>query len=157
MNPPSPRASAAPSRARDSAGVTRRFGAMLYDSLVVIALLMVVTALLMIPLDGEPISAERVGIFEYVYQGLLVSMTAGFFGLFWTRRGQTLGMMAWRLKLQRMDGRPIGWRDALLRLAGATISLGLLGLGYFWIWIDRDRLAWHDRWSRTRVCVLPKR
>lgn len=130
---------------------------MLYDTLVVLALLMVVTALLMIPLGGEAISIERVGVFEHAYQGLLVLVIAGFFGLFWTRRGQTLGMMAWRLKLERVDGRPVGWRDALLRMAGATVSLGLLGLGYFWIWIDRDRLAWHDRWTRTRVRVLPKR
>lgn len=145
------------SQVRASAGVVRRFGAMLYDTLVVIAVLMVVTALLMIPLGGEAISVERVGFFEYGYQGLLVLVIAGFFGLFWTRRGQTLGMMAWRLKLERADGRPVGWRDALLRLVGATVSLGVLGLGYFWIWIDRDGLAWHDRWTRTRVRVLPKR
>jgi len=154
---PMPDTSAAPSQARDSAGVVRRFGAMFYDTLVVIAVLMVVTALLMIPLGGEAISAEHVGVFEYAYQGLLVLVIAGFFGLFWTRRGQTLGMMAWRLKLERVDGRPVGWRDALLRLAAATVSLGVLGLGYFWIWIDRDGLAWHDRWTRTRVRVLPKR
>jgi uncharacterized RDD family membrane protein YckC len=37
------------------------------------------------------------------------------------------------------------------------VSLAALGLGYFWIWIDRERLAWHDRWSGTRVVVVPKR
>ena len=40
---------------------------------------------------------------------------------------------------------------------GACVSLAALGLGYFWIWIDRERLAWHDRWSGTRVVVLPKK
>ena len=29
--------------------------------------------------------------------------------------------------------------------------------GYCWIWIDRDRLAWPDRWTHTRVVVLPKK
>ena len=80
-----------------------------------------------------------------------------FFGAFWTRRGQTLGMVAWRLKVERDDGTSLRWSDALLRLAGASVSLLAFGLGYFWIWIDRDRLAWHDRWSHTRVIVLPKR
>lgn len=148
---------AAPPGAADSAGVLRRCGAMLYDALVVLALLMVMTALLMIPLGGQAISTETVGSCEYAYRGLLLLLVVAFFGLFWTRRGQTLGMMAWRLKLERADGRLLGWRDTLLRLAGASVSLGLLGLGYFWIWVDRERLAWHDRWSGTRVRLLPRR
>jgi uncharacterized RDD family membrane protein YckC len=64
-------------------------------------------------------------------------------------------MLAWRLKLVRADGGQITWRDILIRLAGACVSAASLGLGYFWIWLDRDALAWHDRWSRTRVIVLP--
>jgi uncharacterized RDD family membrane protein YckC len=66
-------------------------------------------------------------------------------------------MTAWRLQLERSDGGRITWTDVLKRLAGACISFFALGLGYFWIWIDRDRLAWHDRWSRTRIVVLPKK
>jgi uncharacterized RDD family membrane protein YckC len=38
-----------------------------------------------------------------------------------------------------------------------VVSVAALGLGYFWIWIDRDRLAWHGRWSGTKVVVLPKK
>jgi len=30
-------------------------------------------------------------------------------------------------------------------------------LAYAWIWIDRDHRAWHDRWTRTQMIVLPKR
>jgi uncharacterized RDD family membrane protein YckC len=140
-----------------SAGVLRRFGAMLYDTLLVIALAMLATMLLLPLTGGEAIVAERVGAFEYVYQALLVLLVVAFFGLFWRRRGQTLGMLAWRLKLEREDGGALRWSDVLLRLAGAAVSLAALGLGYFWIWIDRDGLAWHDRWSRTRVIVQPKR
>jgi uncharacterized RDD family membrane protein YckC len=139
------------------AGVLRRFGAMLYDTLIVIALAMLATALLLPLTGGEAIVADRVGPFEYLYRALLVLLVVAFFGLFWTRRGQTLGMLAWRLRLEREDGGAIRWSDVLLRLAGATVSLAALGLGYFWIWIDRDRLAWHDRWTHTRIVVLPKR
>lgn len=139
------------------AGVLRRFGAMFYDLLLVVALLMVVTALLLPLTGGEAITYERFGALEYAYRALLLAVTVGFFGLFWTRRGQTLGMMAWRLKVVREDGSLLTWGDTLKRLAGALVSWGALGIGYFWIWIDRDRLAWHDRWSRTRVVLLPKR
>jgi uncharacterized RDD family membrane protein YckC len=142
---------------KTSAGVLRRFGAMFYDALLLIALMMVVTAALLPLTGGEAITADRFGALEYVYRGLLLLILIVFFGGFWTRRGQTLGMTAWRLKVERNDGSSLTWGDVLKRLGGATVSLLALGLGYFWIWIDRDRLAWHDRWSGTRVIVLPKK
>jgi uncharacterized RDD family membrane protein YckC len=139
------------------AGVLRRFGAMLYDTLLVLALLFIVTALFLPFTQGEAITPGESGALERVYQATLLLATVLFFGVFWTRKGQTVGMLAWRLRVERNDGALLTWRDALLRLAGACVSLAALGFGYFWIWIDRDRLAWHDRWSGTRVVVLPKR
>jgi uncharacterized RDD family membrane protein YckC len=125
---------------RPNAGVFRRLGAMFYDSLAVIAIMMVVY-----------------GALEYAYRALLVIIIVLFFGVFWTRRGQTLGMAAWRLKIEREDGSLLRWSDVLKRLVVATVSLLAVGVGYFWIWIDRERLAWPDRWTGTRVVVLPKR
>jgi uncharacterized RDD family membrane protein YckC len=139
------------------AGVWRRLGAMLYDALLVIALLMIVTALFLPVTGGEAITSATVGVFEYVYRAVLLGVLILFFGWFWTRRGQTVGMTAWRLRVERLDGSLLSWADSLKRLAGAFVSLAAVGLGYFWIWIDRDRLAWHDRWTNTRVVVLPKR
>ena len=140
-----------------SAGVLRRFGAMLYDLLLVIALLFIVTALFLPFTGGEAITPERSVVVERIYQVVLLCVVVVFFCLFWTWRGQTVGMLAWRLRVERSDGTLLTWRDALLRLSGACVSLAALGLGYFWIWIDRDRLAWHDRWSGTRVVVTPKK
>jgi uncharacterized RDD family membrane protein YckC len=140
-----------------TAGVLRRLGAMLYDGLIVLALMFIVTALFLPFTAGEAITPRESGALERIYQAALVAVVVLFFGVFWTWRGQTIGMLAWRLRVQRPDGSALRWRDALLRLAGACVSLAALGLGYFWIWIDRDRLAWHDRWSGTRVLVLPKK
>ncbi|MEO6103533.1 MAG: RDD family protein, partial [Pseudoxanthomonas sp.] len=39
----------------------------------------------------------------------------------------------------------------------ATVSLLLGGLGFWWAWVDRDRLTLHDRASGTRVIRLPKK
>jgi uncharacterized RDD family membrane protein YckC len=140
-----------------SAGVLRRLGAMFYDLLLVIAVMMVVTAVLLPLTGGEAITNERFGAWEYAYRLLLLAIVILFFGMFWTRRGQTLGMQAWRLRIQREDGGQLSWLDVFKRLGAATVSLCLAGIGYWWIWIDRDRLAWPDRWTRTRVVVLPKR
>jgi len=139
-----------------SAGVLRRLGAMFYDLLLVIAVMMVVTAVLLPLTGGDAITSERFGAWEYAYRLLLLAVVVVFFGVFWTRRGQTLGMTAWRLRLQREDGSLLSWLDVFKRLAAATVSLCLAGLGYWWIWVDRDRLAWPDRWTKTRVVVLPK-
>jgi uncharacterized RDD family membrane protein YckC len=140
-----------------SAGVLRRFGAMLYDALLVVALGIVVTALFLPLTGGKAITPAESGALEHIYQAVLLLMIVLFFCVFWTWRGQTVGMIAWRLRVERSDGSVLTWRDALLRLGGACVSLAALGLGYFWIWIDRDGLTWHDRWSGTRVVVLPKK
>ena len=130
---------------------------MLYDGLVVIALMIVITALLLPLTGGEAITADRYGApIEFAYRAALIGLIIGFFGWFWTRRGQTLGMQAWRLRVVREDGSLLTWFDTLKRLAAALISLAPFGLGYFWVWLDRDKLAWHDRWTHTRVVVLPK-
>jgi uncharacterized RDD family membrane protein YckC len=135
----------------------RRFGASVYDALIVVALLAIATFPFIPFLDGKVLVPSEVGALAYFYRVVQGVVVVAFFGYFWTTRGQTIGMLAWRLKLVRADGGPITWRIALVRLGGACVSAAAAGVGYFWIWIDRDRLAWHDRWSGTRVIVLPKR
>jgi uncharacterized RDD family membrane protein YckC len=139
-----------------SAGVLRRLGAMFYDFLSLLAVMMVITAVLLPLTGGEAITSDRFGAWEYAYRALLLAILIAFFGVFWTRRGQTLGMVAWRLRLEREDGSLLSWGDVLKRLAAAAVSLMLAFAGYLWIWVDRDGLAWPDRWTRTRVVVLPK-
>jgi uncharacterized RDD family membrane protein YckC len=67
----------------------------------------------------------------------------------WHHGGQTLGMRCWRLRLQKRDASRITWWDASLRFVAAIFSWLPAGLGFFWVLIDRDGLAWHDRWSET--------
>jgi uncharacterized RDD family membrane protein YckC len=65
-------------------------------------------------------------------------------------------MRAWCLQVVREDGGKFGWRDAALRFFSAMLSWLCLGLGFLWILIDKEKLAWHDRLSRTRVVLLSK-
>ncbi len=77
----------------------------------------------------------------------------------WRRGGQTLGMRPWRLRLvdMRDPSSAPTWRATWIRYAVGTVSLLAAGLGFFWAWIDRDRLTWHDRASGTRLERVPKR
>jgi uncharacterized RDD family membrane protein YckC len=139
-----------------NAGLLRRLGAIVYDSLLVAALWMVVTALLLPFTHGEAITLQTAGPMEYLYRVVLLAVLIVFFGFFWTRKGQTPGMIAWRLKMVRDDGESLHWRHVIARLAGAFVSMAALALGYLWT-LFGNHVAWHDGWSETRVVVLPKK
>jgi uncharacterized RDD family membrane protein YckC len=83
---------------------------------------------------------------------LVCWLLAGLYAVIsWRRGGQTLGMRPWRLRVVATDGNPPGWRALCVRYAVGTLSLLLLLAGFWWAWFDRDRLAWHDRASGTRM------
>lgn len=84
-------------------------------------------------------------------------VTGAYAVLSWRRGGQTLGMRPWRLRVVDAGGGAPATRALLRRYAVGTLSLLLAGAGFWWAWVDRDRLAWHDRASGTRVLREPKR
>ncbi len=139
-----------------SPSLLRHLTSMIYDALLVIALVFVVYGVALGAVvqlsDGEQ---EVIG--PQLGQGLIVLSVYGFFCAFWLQDGQTLGMQAWRIKLVRSDGGKVGLGSALLRCLGATLSAGCLGLGYLWKLVDRNQRYWHDYLSGTRLILLPKR
>lgn len=133
----------------------RRLTAMLYDSLLVIALIAVTNAValgILVKVTGD--SQELLGA-NLVRLLTLLSVFA-FYCVFWLKSGQTLGMQAWRIKLVASDGGKLGLRHALLRCCAAIPSLAFLGLGYLWCLVDRKKRYWHDHLSGTELILLPK-
>ncbi|MBP7608705.1 MAG: RDD family protein [Steroidobacteraceae bacterium] len=139
------------------AGLLRRFAAMVYDGLLVLAVLMIVTACFLPFTGGEAVTWDRAPLLVLTYWASLVAAILAYFGLPWTQRGQTLGMTTWRLRVQRDDGFLLTWRDVTVRLGASILSWLPAGLGWVWALFDRDRRTWHDLLSRSRVVVLPKR
>ncbi|WFM71770.1 RDD family protein [Halomonas sp. CKK8] len=143
------------------AGLGRRLGAMLYDGLLVLAIwIVMVSAHLAVVRLVLEVPAEQVGtgLVQVLSLRLLLAVTAFvFFAFFWTRGGMTLGMQAWRLRVQTLDGCSITGFQALQRFLVAGISLAAFGLGYLWILVDGEKRSWPDIASGTRVVVLPKR
>lgn len=84
------------------------------------------------------------------------SLTGGYAVISWRHGGRTLGMRPWRLRVAAAEGGRASIRALLVRYATASVSLLLAGMGFWWAWIDRDRLTWHDRLSNTRMLRDPK-
>jgi uncharacterized RDD family membrane protein YckC len=134
-----------------SAGFGRRLAALLYDSLLLGALLMVFTAAVLLLTHGRAVLGETVGAWVYVYRAALAGMIAAYFLLSWTHSGQTLGMRAWRLHAVDPDGKRLTLRRAALRSVCAVLAWAPAALGVLWLHLDPQRLALHDRLSGTRL------
>jgi uncharacterized RDD family membrane protein YckC len=160
--------------AYETVSLARRLGAMVYDGLLLIALLMVAEFLIVsvfaITEDHPLFMPVR------IYAPLLA---LGFLGWFWTRpAGQTLGMQAWHVRLTRPDDGPVNWRQASIRFVVAlaqwcvvlaTIALYLKGwwllalalaaivvAGLVLAQRHPQRLMLHDIVSATRLVRVAK-
>lgn len=135
-----------------NATLLRRLGAMLYDGLLVTAVLMLATVPFVAERGGETVEPDD----NFLYQLSMLIVMYLFFVFFWTRGGQTLGMRAWRLRLETDDGSIPSITVASLRFFIAIVSLVPFGLGFLWQLWDKDRLTWHDRIAGTRMLHYPK-
>lgn len=160
-----------------------RLFAIVYDGLLLVALWAVAGAVLIIANTNPTASSHHevqalsAGFRQWVLFPTLVLVTWLFYGYFWTRTGQTLGMQTWRLRVLRADGRRLLWRDAFARCASAclfpivcgliaqfawhsaaasalSLLLGFAG-NYLWMLWNGRHLAWHDQLSATVVWRLP--
>ena len=128
-------------------GFFRRLAAQIYDFLLLIAILFFSTALLLPFTSGEAVSDQQ----TLIYRIYLAVVSFFFYGWFWTHGGQTLGMRAWKIKVMTLDQKNINWTQALVRFLTATVSLGFFGLGFIWIFFDKNRRSWHDHLSKTAL------
>jgi len=117
-----------------AAGLTRRLAALLYDTLLLLALLFVATLPILPLTGGEAITPAAQHSAAYLYRGYLALLALGFFGLPWTRGGQTLGMKSWKIRLETREGSPPGWGAAALRF---TLGLALALAAMLGLWLAR--------------------
>jgi uncharacterized RDD family membrane protein YckC len=139
----------------------RRIAAMLYDSFLVFAIWIVVGFLVLYALgvnSAQNASGELATLTALQSNILFAAMVLSaflFFGFFWTHSGQTLGMQAWRIKVQNPDGAAISWRQALLRFCTAPFALFALGLGYLYMLVDKEQRTLPDLVSGSQVVRVP--
>lgn len=145
-----------------SAGFIRRFAAWVYDLLVAAAIIMLASAVALgfsaiLTATGLLTLAEGQDHAGWLndspfYSVYILLALAAFFGWFWWRSGQTIGMRAWRLKVQNRNGARLTAKQTLIRLATCAF-----GLGNLWVLVDfKHRRAWHDYAAGSELVVLSK-
>lgn len=132
-----------------TAGIIRRIAAIVYDTLLLLAVLFVATAIAVAINKGQAVSHP-------LYYLSLAAICYLFFCWFWTHGGQTLGMRTWRLKLITNSKMEMTWSEATKRFLLAVIALLPFGAGLLWLLFDSERLAFHDRLSDSKIVYIPK-
>jgi uncharacterized RDD family membrane protein YckC len=168
--------SAEGSSASARAGIVRRLLALLYEGLLLVALLLIAgfaLAPFVSPSGsatshtvGMPTTPARVGAFV-----ALALLGAIFYGWSWSEGRRTLPMKTWHLALATRDRAPVPRRTALVRYVAwwigpalglvtyatlrphglGAIALPLLLLNYLAAFVDPERQFLHDRVAGTRV------
>ncbi|MCK5876365.1 MAG: RDD family protein [Candidatus Marithrix sp.] len=126
-------------------GILRYFAVIFYDSLLLFSVLFLATAI------AYPITGGQVNIMFQIY---LVIVSFFYFSWSWARGGQTLGMMAWRVKLVANDNQTVSLQRCLLRFLVSIISWLIFGIGFFWAFFNRQHYTWHDLVSDSHLIVL---
>lgn len=96
----------------------------------------------------EPVVAD---FFQYVGYALVlvVALTNWIYG--YVRFGQSFGKRFIGLRVVRVDGQPVDYKTAIIRLLGSFVSLLFFGLGFFWMLWDDQQRGWHDKLAKTLV------
>ncbi len=123
----------------------RRLAVMFYDAAVVVSLLMLATGLAMLTGFGG-----RTAMKDPFFTGWLVVVWFLYLAWCW-RRGMTVGMRAWGVRVENENGGRPGWGQSLIRFIASLLSAAAGGMGFLWSLVDRRRRTWHDFISRTRL------
>ena len=142
-----------------NAGLFRRLAALIYDAFLLFAITLGYGALLLIIkiiiYGTEGLEDIQPGAFVQWLSliGWLISLM-GYYFICWRKQGQTLGMKAWRIRLQQYDGALASPQQCLIRGLIAPLSMLCLGLGYLWILLPNTKGCLHDTVTQTEVIVI---
>ena len=131
------------------AGFLKRVLALVYDSLLIGAIVLVLSLLLVFVNGGYPESGSFVSFIQFF---ILIFAGPIFYSYFWiANKGQTTGMQAWKIQLVTVDETELNIKKTMLRCLISTISFACFGMGYLWVLYDKDNLSWSDILTKTKV------
>ncbi|MFK5984691.1 MAG: RDD family protein [Pseudomonadota bacterium] len=99
---------------------------LLYDCLLVMAVLFVASIIYIIPIalntdidSSQTRNLSTTAFQSPVYKTWIFIIWFAFFAWFWTKAGQTLGLRVWKLRIESIDGNLMSLWQALLRFFSA--------------------------------------
>jgi uncharacterized RDD family membrane protein YckC len=127
-------------------GLGRRLLSMLYEFLILIAVLFIASFIFHLVFRDTSSLFFRPGLQLYllVIEGMYLTW-------FWTNGGQKLPMQTWKLRVVSASGDRVCLKQALARYLFAVIGVFFFGGGIVWALFDRDRQFLHDRLAGTRI------
>lgn len=173
------------------ARASTRMIAIVYDGMLILALLFLMGTVLtvigtMLTMETG-VTSDQARALPKWYQNFVMTPAfiltlIGFYGLFWRRAGQTLGMQTWRLKTVTAQGELLTWGQSVKRILsacvvpllcalvagllhgfseqsrGAILSSAFFGLifNYVFCMFNRRGLAVQDILSNTVTLKMPK-
>ncbi len=135
-----------------SVSLFRRLMAILYDSLLLVALYFVVGWIAFL-LNGSQ-SIEGGTVASWLLFSAMIMISFLYFGWFWIHGGQTLSMKTWRMKLVKEGG--MDWAGVARYFISAALSWALFGLGFLLALIHPQNKTLHDLLNKTRMLDLRK-
>jgi uncharacterized RDD family membrane protein YckC len=127
-------------------GFWRRLASIVYDAAIVIALLMLAALAAMLAGFRDQTALRDTGYTLY-----LAAVWCGYVTGCWHIGGMTLGMRAWRVRIEDQQGGRPGWPACLARFAFSIVSAAAAGIGFIWAFANPEKRCWHDILSRTRL------
>lgn len=127
--------------------IWRRFASILYDSLLVIAVLIIMS----IPFFSFDLQENN--LLKVIIQIYYYLITQYFFVWFWVHNEGTLGMKTWKIKIICNNNR-LSYKQAIIRFNVAIFSLLFFGLGFLISFFRKDKKCFHDIISKTALIKL---
>lgn len=124
-------------------GLGRRLACAFYDGLLLTALILV-AAFPFVPLTR----ALDPAIAKALLQLYVILVAGAYFTLFW-RKGQTLAMKTWGIRIESARGGAPSLGQAWLRYLLSCLNLALLGMGWWSALFLQDRQFLQDRLAGT--------
>ena len=166
---------------------TTRVVAILYDGMLILALLFLVGTILVVigtlltmntGVDSSQAQSLPTWYQNFIMTPFFVLTLVGFYGIFWRRGGQTLGMQTWQLKTVNNSGHLLTWGQSFKRILAACLMPLLFGIigsliggtrtllltsaflglvfNYAFCLFNRRGLAVQDMISNTITLKMPK-
>ena len=127
-------------------GFFRLLAIIVYDSAIVLSLWMLATMLAMLAGFGG-----RTAMKDPFFTIYLITVWYFYLASCWRKGGMTLGMRAWRVRIEDENGNRPGWGKSTIRFLASLLSAAAAGIGFLWALGDSRNRTWHDTLSSTRL------